>query len=284
MKKVLLIWTFFILILAMLIGVLLYIYLNRKKFKGLNNSEISTTTDTSESADTFQEYTYEVIHEYPHDQDAFTQGLVFADGFLYEGTGLEGQSTLRKVDLATGEILQIYKLQNQYFGEGVAIFDDKIVQLTWQSNKGFVYDMESFNLLREFNYPTEGWGITYDGEHLIMSDGSSKLYFLDTETFEEVSSLSVYDSSGPVEEINELEYIKGEIYANVWLTDYILRINPQTGKVTAKADMTGLLNPEDQSEKTNVLNGIAYDAASDRLFVTGKLWPILFEIKLVPVE
>ncbi len=227
-----------------------------------------------------QVYTYRIINTYPHDPNAFTQGLVFEDGFLYEGTGLHRRSTLRKVDMETGNILKINELPDQYFGEGITIYEDKIIQLTWQSHIGFVYDKESFELLKEFTYPTEGWGITHDGAQLIMSDGSATLYFLDPETFEEINQINVHTDQGVVTRLNELEYIKGEIYANIWQTDRIARISPQTGEVTGWILLEGLLEPEDYN-RADVLNGIAYDEEKDRLFVTGKLWPTLFEIELV---
>jgi len=226
-------------------------------------------------------YTYKVINAYPHDRSAFIEGLVFEDGLLYEGTGLHGCSTLRRMKLETGEILQICELSPQFFGEGVTIYGNKIIQLTWQSNIGFVYDKYSFKLLQEFNYPDEGWGITHDGKHLIMSDGTSTLHFLDPETFEEISQIEVSANDIPVIRINELEYIQGEIYANIWQTERIARIDPLTGQVTGWIDLKGILSPEDNSETVDVLNGIAYDAENDRLFVTGKFWPKLFEIELM---
>jgi len=226
-------------------------------------------------------YTYNITNTYPHDRDAFTQGLVFEDGVLYEGTGLFGHSTLRRVELETGDILQIRELSDQFFGEGITIYEDKIIQLTWQSNIGFVYDKDSFELLQEFNYSTEGWGITHDGERLITSDGTSTLHFLDPQTFEEIGQLEVFGNDGPVTRLNELEYIQGEIYANVWQTDRVARIAPQTGRVIGWIDLRGLLTAEDRSEPVDVLNGIAYDAEADCLFVTGKLWPKLFEIELI---
>ena len=226
-------------------------------------------------------YSYSIVNSYTHDRTAFTQGLVFEDGVLYEGTGLLGHSSLRRVELETGAILQIRELPDQFFGEGVTIYGNEIIQLTWQSNVGFVYDKNSFELLQQFNYPTEGWGITHDGEHLIMSDGTSTLHFLDPQTFEETSQLTVFDNNGPVTRLNELEYVQGEIYANVWQTDRIARIAPGTGRVVGWVDLEGLLSAEDRSEPVDVLNGIAYDADNGRLFVTGKLWPKLFEIELI---
>lgn len=226
-------------------------------------------------------YTYNIANTYPHDRNAFTQGLVFEDGVLYEGTGRFGQSTLRRVELETGDILQIRELSAQFFGEGITIYENKIIQLTWRSNIGFVYDKNSFELLQEFNYSTEGWGITHDGERLIMSDGTSTLHFLDPQTFEEISQLEVFDNDDPVTRLNELEYVQGEIYANVWQTDQVARIAPGTGQVVGWVDLAGLLTAEDLSEPVDVLNGIAYDAKTDRLFVTGKLWPKLFEIELI---
>lgn len=230
-------------------------------------------------------YTYDVVNVYPHNETAFTQGLLFEDGVLYEGTGLYGQSTLRRVELETGNILQLYHLPNpQLFGEGITIFDDKIIQLTWRSNKGFIYDKHSFELLQEFDYPTEGWGITYDGSKLIMSDGTAALYFLDPETLTQVGQIEVYDKgTGPVTMLNELEYIQGKIYANIWMEDRIAIISPRTGQVVGWVNLEGIYNL-DNPETGNVLNGIAYDENEDRLFVTGKRWSQLFEVDLVPLE
>ena len=227
-------------------------------------------------------YTYSVVNVYPHDEAAFTQGLVFEDGFLYEGTGLWDQSTLRRVELETGNITQLYSLPDNLFGEGITIFEDRIIQLTWKSGKGFVYDRSSFDLLQQFEYPTEeGWGITHDGSRLIMSDGTANLYFLDPETFQTTGQVEVYDEE-PVTSLNELEYINGRVYANIWKKDRIAIINPETGNVTSWIDLSGINDAEKTSE--NVLNGIAYDQNGDRLFVTGKRWSKLFEIKLVPAE
>ena len=224
---------------------------------------------------------YRIVNTYPHDPRAFTQGLVFADGVLYEGTGLRGQSGLRKVDLKTGNILRVRQLSAHFFGEGITIYGNRVIQLTWRAKVGFVYDRQTFQLLDTFNYPSEGWGITHDGKSLIMSDGTSTLYFLDPQTFREVGRLEVHTRDGPVSRLNELEYVQGEIYANVWKTDRIARISPQTGEVVGWIDLEGLLKPEDRNSRIDVLNGIAYDVKNDRLFVTGKLWPKLFEIELV---
>ena len=229
-----------------------------------------------------QYYTYEIINTYPHDENAFTQGLVFENGALYESTGLHSYSTLRLVELETGFILQIYSLPDEFFGEGITIFDDRLIQLTWTSNEGFVYDKTSFDLLQEFSYPTEGWGITHDGSHLIMSDGTAILHFLDPETFEEIRQIEVHDN-GAVTELNELEYIEGKVYANIWMEEKIAIINPQTGQVEGWIDLGNLRDLENQ-DLNNVLNGIAYDENNDRLFVTGKRWSQLFEIELVPVD
>lgn len=222
-------------------------------------------------------YKYQVVNAYPHDRSAFTQGLAFEDGFLYEGTGLYGASTLRKVELESGAILQRRMLAANYFGEGITVFGDRIIQLTWRSGVGFVYDKDSFALLHAFNYSTEGWGITHDGKRLIMSDGTPTLRFLDPQTFEQVGRIRVFDTEGSVTGINELEYVKGQVYANIWPTERIAMISPRTGQVTGWIDLEDL-GPH---AGNNVLNGIAYDSEAERLFVTGKLWPQVFEIELI---
>jgi glutamine cyclotransferase len=229
-------------------------------------------------------YSYRVIRSYPHDRQAFTQGLVYEAGELYEGTGLRGQSSLRRVDFETGLVRQHHMLPKQYFGEGITIFGDRIIQLTWQSRIGFVYDRASFQLVQQFSYPTEGWGITHDGNRLIMSDGTANLYFLEPETFTRIDHIEVYDDQGPVVRLNELEYVRGDVYANVWQTDRIARIELLTGRVVAWIDLTGLLSAADRQPHVDVLNGIAYDAENGRLFVTGKWWPKLFEIQIVVPE
>jgi len=227
------------------------------------------------------EYTYQIVHTFPHDPMAFTQGLLYLDGVLYEGTGLEEQSSIRKVKLETGEVLQKRDVPGQYFGEGIIVWKDRLLELTWKAEKGFIYDLASFNPKGEFPYHGEGWGLTTDGKRIIMSDGTADLRFWDPETLKETGRITVTEDGRPVPELNELEWVKGEIYANVWQTDRIARIDPTTGKVVGWIDCRGLLTPGDRTDLTDVLNGIAYDAKGDRLFVTGKRWPKLFEIKLL---
>lgn len=226
--------------------------------------------------------TYRIVHTYPHDPEAFTQGLVYVGGQMYESTGLRGHSTLRMVDLQTGRVVQEAPLPAQYFGEGLTNWGSTLIQLTWQAHTAFVYDRFSFRVLRTMKYPWDGWGLTRDGHSLILSDGSATLHFFDPETMRERRSITVRDHGRPVMQLNELEWIKGEIYANVWHSDKIARISPATGKVLGWIDLTGLLPEDERSDREAVLNGIAYDAAHDRLFVTGKLWPKLFEIKVAP--
>jgi len=228
-------------------------------------------------------YEYTVVNHYPHDITAFTEGLVYENGFLYESTGLYGNSALRRVELQTGETLQLYSMSPDLFGEGITMFGDRIIQLTWKPGKGFVYDKNSFELIDEFTYPTEGWGITNDGKNLIMSDGTANLYFLNPETFERTGTLWVHDGDAGLSNLNELEYIHGDVYANVWHQDKIAIINIQTGQVRGWINLTGLYDMSN-ADPENVLNGIAYDASSERLFVTGKRWPQLFEIKLKIAE
>lgn len=226
-------------------------------------------------------YDHEIVNVHPHDPDAFTQGLLYHDGVLFEGTGIYGESDVREVELATGEVLRKREIAERYFGEGIALWEDRLIQLTWRSNVGFVYERTTFDRVDEFSYPTEGWGLTHDGERLIMSDGSSTLYFLDPETFEGTGSVNVHDDGEPIDRLNELEYVDGSVYANVWQTNRIAIIDPDSGRVMAWIDLTGLLDPEDRTPRTDVLNGIAYDAEDERLFVTGKRWPKLFEIDVV---
>jgi glutamine cyclotransferase len=225
---------------------------------------------------------YEIVHTYPHDPRAFTQGLLYVDGHLYESTGLRGQSSIRMLDLNTGRVLQRYDLPADYFGEGLTDWGSTLVQLTWQAHKGFVYDRFSFALLRTFSYAGEGWGLTHDDKQLIMSDGTSYLWFLDPKSFRETRRIHVTTENGQeIPDLNELEYVRGEIYANIWHSDRIARISPKTGKLLGWIDLNGLRDPSTAANPDAVLNGIAYDAKENRLFVTGKLWPKLYEIKVV---
>jgi glutamine cyclotransferase len=225
-------------------------------------------------------FRYQVVHTYPHDPTAFTQGLQYVDGVLYEGTGLNGKSSIRKVKLDTGEVLQKRDVSAEHFGEGITVWKDEMFELTWRTHTAFVYDRATFEPKKRFSYPGEGWGLTHDGTSLIMSDGSDQLRVIDPATFVERRRINVVAAGAPLKNLNELEYVKGEIFANVWQTDYVARIEPNTGRVTGYVDLRGLLTPEERS-KTDVLNGIAYDAQRDRLFVTGKLWPKLFEIRII---
>jgi glutamine cyclotransferase len=225
-------------------------------------------------------YGYEVVHAWPHDPDAFTQGLVFHDGKLLESTGEVGRSSLRRVELETGKVVQKVDVPAPYFAEGITLLKGKIYQLTWQHQLGFIYDAWTFDKLGQFNYQGEGWGLTNDGQALIQSDGTNRLRFLDPDNFQVRKTIAVLDGSAPVEEINELEYVQGEIYANIWHADRIARIDPQTGRILGWIDLTGLLSRGEVHDEEAVLNGIAFDETNGRLFVTGKLWPRLFEIRL----
>ena len=222
---------------------------------------------------------HEVVAVYPHDPNAYTQGLYFENGFLFEGTGRNGQSYLRRVDLQAGTVLQEAVLPSQFFGEGIAAFGDRIYQLTWTSGTGFIYDRDSFEVEAQFSYSREGWGLTEDGTNLIMSDGSSYLYFLDPETQGLVRQIEVMDANGPIRQLNELEYIQDHIYSNVWYTNQILKISPETGQVVGRLDLSDIVGQVEVADPDGVLNGIAYDEETDRVFVTGKLWPSLFEIR-----
>jgi glutamine cyclotransferase len=230
-----------------------------------------------------REYGYKIVHAYPHDPGAFTEGLFYLDGFLYESTGLEGHSSVRKVRLETGEVVEKHDLPPEYFGEGIINWKKELIQLTYKSETGFVYDLASFAVQRKFEYPGEGWALTTDGKRILMSDGTPQIRFWNPDTLAETGRLTVTDNGQPLKNVNELEWIKGDIYANVWMTDRIAIIDPNSGAVKSWVDLTGILGPSDRmSGEVDVLNGIAYDAKGDRLFVTGKKWPKLFEIKLVP--
>ncbi|MGH9502680.1 MAG: glutaminyl-peptide cyclotransferase [Terriglobales bacterium] len=225
---------------------------------------------------------YRIVHAYPHDPSAFTQGLVYVDGHLYESTGRNGKSSIRMVDLTTGRILRQFDLAPKYFGEGLTNWGSDLIQLTWRAGLGFIYNRSTFAWKRSFHYDGEGWGLTHDDRQLILSDGTPILRFLDPRTFVETGRVSVTDEKGqPVSDINELEYVRGEIYANIWYSDQIVRISPHTGKVLGRIDLSGLMDKSQLADRDSVLNGIAYDARTGRLFVTGKLWPTLFEIKVV---
>jgi glutamine cyclotransferase len=227
-------------------------------------------------------YSYRVIHAWPHDPAAFTQGLVFRDGDLLESTGLNGESTLREVELQTGRVLKRISLPPEYFAEGLAFIGSRAYQLTWQNHRGFIYDVDTFRPEGEFTYEGEGWGLATDGSLLVMSDGTSRIRFFDPAGFRLVREIHVTESGKPVERLNELEWIKGEIFANVWQTDEVVRIDPSSGVVRGVVDFSGLLPVNERRPDTDVLNGIAYDAAGGRLFVTGKRWPEIFEVRLIP--
>ena len=227
------------------------------------------------------EYTYQVIRQFPHDSAAFTQGLEYHDGFLYEGTGLNGRSSLRKERLDTGQVIRQIDLPQEFFGEGITILGSRILQLTWQSQVGFVYNLSDFHQISRFSYPGEGWGLANNGREVFLSDGTAAIRVLDPATLHETRRIQVHDGSLPVDQLNELEWVEGELFANIWQTDRIARINPRTGAVAGWIDFAGLLGPMYRRESGAVLNGIAYDAPHKRLFVTGKLWPGIFEVRLV---
>lgn len=227
---------------------------------------------------------FKVVKSYPHDRDAFTQGLFFHDGFLFEGTGLRGRSSIRKVELQTGKVVQQVDLPPEVFGEGISRWGDRLIGLTWTEQTAYVLDLKTFKLWRKFNYPGEGWGLTHSDKELVMSDGSPELRFLDPLTFKEVRRVRVTADGRPVDQLNELEWVEGEVLANVWMTDRIARIDPRTGRVTGWIDLAGLLPESQRPGPDAVLNGIAYDAKTKRLFVTGKLWPKLFEIQLIKLR
>jgi glutamine cyclotransferase len=227
-------------------------------------------------------YTWKVLHAFPHDRTSFTEGLEYHDGFFYESTGLNGHSTVRKINPDTGAVLQQITLGPQYFGEGITIVKDKIIQLTYRNELGFVYRLSDFTTERQFTYSGEGWALTNNGQEIFMDDGSSTIRVLDPVTLREKRRIKVHDRGNEVTLLNELEFINGEIFANVWHTDRIARISPVTGNVNSWIDLTGLLSPMYKTDTEAVLNGIAWDAAGKRLFVTGKLWPNIFQIQLIP--
>jgi glutaminyl-peptide cyclotransferase len=272
-------------VLALVLTASLLTYLNNKS---PSNSTSPTPTATPQPTFTLAptitpiDYSYKIINTYPHDTAAFTEGLIYSGAYIYESTGLNGQSSIRRVDLATGNVLQEYSLPSQYFGEGITIVDNRIIQLTWQSNIGFIYDKNTLAVTGNFTYPTEGWGLTFNGTQLIMSDGTSNLYFLNSTTFQRIGQVYVHDGTSAVENINELEYVNGDVYANIWHLNKIAIINPENGQVKGWIDLAGLSAPPQTSD--NVLNGIAYDQQNDRLFVTGKQWPNLYQITIKPVS
>jgi glutamine cyclotransferase len=247
----------------------------------LNNGHEETHYRTLKFKSDIKPSTYKarIVKTYPHDKGAYTQGLFFEDGFLYEGTGKRGKSSLRKVDLESGELINAYGLPSQYFGEGITAYKDKIIQLTWTSRTGFVYDKDKFELINKVRYPTQGWGLTTDGDKLIMSDGSSNIYFLDPGTFSQLGQLQVYDHKGPVKNLNELEYVDGKVYANVWQESYIISFNPENGKVLEKIDCSNLVPEKYKNHRDRVLNGVAYDHEKDRMFLTGKYWGKLYHVE-----
>jgi glutaminyl-peptide cyclotransferase len=245
---------------------------------GINNRRVTFSDEDRKW------YEYEIVNTYPHDPSAFTQGLIYRDGYLFESTGLYGGSSLRKVRLKTGEVVQSKMIHSEYFGEGLTDWGDRLVQLTWKSNTGFIYDALTFELKKTFRYSGEGWGLTRDNDRLIMSDGTSSLRFLDPQTMRETGRLEVTDNGFPVSMLNELEMVKGQIFANVYYTYEIVIISPQSGHVIGRISLVGLTEKFNKSKEVNVLNGIAYDPEGDRLFVTGKRWPKLFEIRLKEME
>lgn len=226
-------------------------------------------------------YGYRVVNRYPHDPLAFTQGLLFHGSTFYESTGLYGESSVRQVEAETGKVIHMTAAPPRVFGEGLALAGERLVQLTWRNHVAFVFDKSSFAFQDQFAVKTEGWGLTFDGKEFILSDGSDKLYFLDAQRFEVQRTVAVRDHERAIDMLNELEFVDGEIFANVWHSDRIARINPLTGAVTGWVDLTGLRGAKEQQDEEAVLNGIAYDPASKRLFVTGKRWATLFEIQIV---
>jgi len=265
-------------VMAIILGTSIFTYLNTNNSSLNSPSPTPTATITPSPTITPIDYTYKIVNTYPHDTGAFTEGLIYSDGYLYESTGLNGQSSIRRVDLTTGDVMQEHSLPSQYFGEGMTIIDNRVIQLTWRSNIGFIYDKNTLAVLSNFTYPTEGWGLTFNGTQLIMSDGTSNLYFLNATTFQRTGQVYVHDGDSPIVNINELEYVNGDVYANIWHLNKIAIINPENGQVKGWIDLTGL--PALLQKGNNVLNGIAYDQQNDRLFVTGKQWSNLYQITL----
>jgi glutaminyl-peptide cyclotransferase len=254
---------------------LLGVYLSKLPFPSVPNASPTPTASSNQP----KTYTYTVMNTYPHNTSAFTEGLVFDKGVLYESTGLNGASSIRRVNLITGAVLQQVNLAEQYFGEGIAIVNDSVIQLTWQSGLGFIYDKNTLTLKGNFTFVGEGWGLTYDGNRLIMSNGSSTLTILDPATFKQTGAVNVDDNGKALTNLNELEYVNGDIYANIWMQQKIAIINPQTGQVKGYIDLSGIYQPQGLDD---VLNGIAFDQTTGRLFVTGKNWPNLYEITIKP--
>jgi glutamine cyclotransferase len=262
------------------LGIILVMALSLANPSCQSGAITSRTNRNAPEREIARTFGYEIVHVYPHDADAFTQGLTFQDGKLLESTGQEGRSSLRRVELETGKVLQKVDVPGPYFGEGITLLKGRIYQLTWQHQLGFIYDAWTFEEIGKFNYQGEGWGLTNDGQSLIVSDGTNRLRFLDPDNFRVRKTIAVFDGTMPVMEINELEYVQGEIYANIWHADRIARIDPQTGRIVGWIDLTGLLARGEVHDEEAVLNGIAYDETNGRLFVTGKLWPKLFEIRV----
>jgi glutaminyl-peptide cyclotransferase len=264
----------------------IFIFFNLQLFSSCNGSSTNNQSTNSISPSTpsvVQEpilYTYQIVNSWPHDPKAFTQGLVFKDGFIFESTGLNGSSSLRQVELETGRVIRKVNVPSEYFAEGLTLFQDKFYQLTWTSQKGFIYDFKSFQQIGDFSYNGEGWGLTSDDESLIMSDGSNQLRFLDPTDLRVKKVIKVFYKNSPLTNLNELEYIKGEVYANVWQEDVIVRLDPQSGTVLGIVDLRGLLPTKEKTDTVDVLNGIAYDSERNRIFVTGKMWPKIFEIQI----
>src|SRR5437868_642477 len=243
-----------------------------------NNNDNATVEPTSNAV--VPKYGYQIVNIYPHDSNAFTQGLILADGKLLESTGEEGRSSLRNVDLQTGRVLRKVDVAEPYFAEGIALLNGKIYQLTWQHHVGFIYDAQTFNKVGQFNYTGEGWGLATDGQSLILSDGTNRIRFLDPNDFRVTKTITVLDGRTPIDQLNELEYVQGSIYANVWHDNRIAIIDPQNGHVTGWIDLAGLMPEGELQDPEAVLNGIAYDQTNNKLYVTGKLWPRLFEIRV----